>query len=545
MSQLLETFYTLFEADASSLDQGLKDSDKGADDLIDKLKKTDKQASITGETFAQFATKALGFFTAALSVGTVVTETIAKAEQITAIANTADALGVAVEELDAFGRAAQAAGGDAQGARDSLTDMAESIGEALQDVESGRAKTFAALKVSLKDVNGQSINAVEGILRLSDAVQGMSRQEAVFRIKELGITDNRTVEMVLRGRKELERMLKVQKEQGVITKQNAEEARRFTESLNRLRGAVDSAGTGFMTAIIPTLTVVVEWLRKVVEWAGEHSDVIVGFFAAIAAVVTAIYLPAMISAAAATLAATWPILAIAAVVTAVAAAFALAYDDIMNFIEGNDSFIGQIFEKYPQVKAIVFAIIEAFKVMGVIISGVWDVIKTGFVQMLDFIIAGVKQIYSGIKGVASFFGIGSDGESDIENSPAAKQAEENRPAGMDPDVPMVPGMNQPQRPAGMDPDVPMVPSQQNAAMQGVQAGRAQLAQASASPLNSTTSNAITNSSVNTRKETNLSIGELTVNTQATDAQGVANGVGGELQSQLANMDSEFSSGVDR
>jgi hypothetical protein len=490
--QLLDTWLTIFQADTSSLQQGVKKSENSADSLIKKLKDTDAVAAKTGSSFASYAKNALGALAAAASVSALVSGTIGKAADITQIAQTADALGVAVEELDAFGRAAAALGGDAQGARDSVTDMAESIGEALQDVESGRAKTFGALGVSLRGVDGQAIDAVEGILRVADAVQGMTRGEAVFRIKELGITDNRTVEMVLKGRKELERLLAVQKAQGVVTKETAAEAQRFTEGLNRLRGSVDSAGTGFMSSLIPALTKVVEWLTTLVEWAGEHSDVIVGFFAAIALIVTAVYLPAMVSAAAATLAATWPIIAMVAIIVALAAAFALAYDDIMNFIDGNDSFIGGMFEKFPLLKDLVFTLIDAFKLLGTIVMGVWDMLTAGFDQMVSFIAAGIEQIIAGVTTVADFFGLGS-------GAPTAS----------------------------------------------VTAGQSALAAASASPLNSTTSNAISNSVAGGNRENNLSIGELTVTTQATDAAGVAGGVRDSLSEQLAQMEAESATGVER
>lgn len=486
---LIDKFLMIFEGDTTSLDDGVKKSKKSADSLIDTLKDADKVAGKVGDSLASSLKKTLASVAAAFAAGALINNTIGRASDIVAIANTADALGVAVEELDAFGRAAQAAGGDAQGARDSLTDMAETIGEALQDVESQRAKTFAGLGVSLRDVEGNAINAVEGILRLSDSVQGLSREEAIFRIKELGITDNKTVEMVLRGRKELERMLMVQKEQGVITKENAEEARKFTEGMNRLRGSLDVASTGFMSSLIPALTVGVEWLTKLVDWASEHSDVIVGFFGAIAAVVTALYLPAMISAAAATLAATWPIIAIAAVVTAVAAAFALAYEDIMNFIDGNDSLIGQIFEKYPLVKDVVFGIMDAFKLMWSVVSGIFNMMLTGFKQIVDFIMRGVGQITGAVGKVAGFFGFG-----------------------------------------GSD---------------AMQEGQQQMAAASASPLNSVTSNSISNSVASTNKTNSVSIQNLNIETQATDPNGVADAVGGGLNAQLEQMDNEFASGVDR
>lgn len=485
----LDVFSIIFEGDTSKLNSSLDKSDKAADKLTDELKDVDRQANKTGEAFAGFAARALGALTAALGVGSAIAGTITKAQEISNIAQSADALGEAVEVVDAFGRSAAALGGDAQGARDSLTDMAEAIGEALSDVDSQRAKTFAGLKVSLKGVDGQAVGAVEGILRLSESVEGLSRNQAIFQIKQLGITDNRTVEMVLKGRKELERLLAVQKASGVITKQQAEEAKRFTEELNKLRGATDTAGTGFMASLIPALTKVVEWLTVLVEWAGKHSDVIVGFFAAIAAVILAVYAPAMWAAAAATLAATWPIIAIAALVTAVAAAFALAYEDIMAFIEGNDSFIGQILEKYPIIGQAVDLIIFAFKNMFSVVGMIFDGLKAGFSGVVDYILKGVEMIKSGVATVASFFGIGGDGDA--------------------------------------------------------QAGQAAIGDAAANPLNSTTSNAISNSVASANSSTALSIDTLNIQTQATDANGVADGLGSALDNQLKNMETESANGVAR
>lgn len=532
---LLDSFLIMFEADTSKLDKGVKKSEKSADELVDTLKKADKEANNAGKSFGGMALRAAGAIATALASAQAISGVIGKAEDIAAIARTSEALGIAVEDVDAFGRAAVAMGGDAKGARDSITDMSETIGEALSDVESNRAKILTKLGVSLRDINGDAINGVEGLLTLAGAVEGLSREQATFNIKQLGITDNRTVEMVLKGRKELERLLKVQKDQGVITKETAEQARKFTDAMNILRGAMDSAGTGLSTVLMPALTVVIQGLTKLVNWIGDHKNIVVGFFSAIAVVVAAIYVPAMLSAAAATLAATWPIIAIAAVVTAAAAAFALIYDDIMAFVAGNDSLIGQIFEKYPMVKDIVMTVIDAFKFLGSVVGdifgflidrgeayidfvagipaalsdsidsivgmfsamgdgimAVWDFIAAGIQAYIDMIMAGVDAVAKGITSVAEFFGLG-----------------ESAPAG------------------------------------DVAAGQSAMMAASASPLNSVTSNSISNSVASSKREVNASIGEVTVVTQATDAGGIARDVSGTLDNQLRQLDAEFSSGVER
>lgn len=506
---LLDELLIRIVADSSGVDRNIDESKKKTDGLTSSLGDAEEQTNSTGAALASFATKALAALTAALSVGNAISGAVNRAQMIGDLSRTSEALGIAIGDLDAFGKAAERAGGDAQGARDSLTDMAEALGEALSDKESGRAKAFQALGVSITDTNGKAKDGLTGILDLAGAVEKLDKSAAVFKIKELGITDNRTVELILKGRKELERLLAVQKAQGVVTKESAERAKAFNEGLYALRGATSSAANGFFDAIIPALTKVIEWLTKVVEWATEHKDVIVGFFIAIAGIVAAVYLPAMIAAAAATLAATWPLLAIIATIGLVAAAFALVYEDVMNFIDGNDSLIGQIFEKYPLVKDVVMGIVDAFKFLGEVVAQVFNSLVTGFKQVIDFVSRGVSQIKNGISSVSGFFGVGED----VPQNQAAL------PSGSGQDALDVPGNS----------SIPMA--------------QAAIANASASPLNGVSSAAITNSTQT--KNTTVEIGQVTVNSQATDAQGVAKDMNSELSSQLKNLEHESATGVAR
>lgn len=560
---LLDTFTILFEADSKKLKEGLEDSRKEADKLNDQLKKADDTAQKTttsiGSAFKAVAALAAGFLAAGAAQATF-TETIA---ELATIGRTAESLGLAVEDVDAFGRSMVSMGGDAQGARDSLVDMAESIGEAIQDTESGRAKVYAGLGIHLKDVNGQAITATEGMLRLSDAVQGMSKQEAIFRIKELGITDNRTVELILKGRKEMERMLAVQKEQSGVTKEAVENATKYNEAIGRLNNAQDSIATQITSALLPAFTTVVEAIAKGTEWVRNNSQAVIAFFAGIAGVVAVMYLPAMVSAAAATLAVTWPLVLAATLLTTLAAAFALAYDDIENFLSGNDSLIGQISEKYPVVGQIVTsvagAIGDAWSGVKSILGGVWDALSplgdaiTGtfgaasdtISAFLDLIVAVVSRV-SNLLGVdlsAAFTTVGGT-ISFVMNaaiavvrgavsfiSGALGQLTETL-SGIGGAIKAFAGF------IGMKKEGDEVD-------RNMRAGGSAIATANASPLSSTTSNAISNTANSVNRETNVQVGQVTVQTQATDAQGIAGDVGGALSSQLARLDNEFASGVDR
>lgn len=538
----------------------IQDVTKGNDAL--EKSAIDSQKAIEGQnsSLMSLVKTMAGGFLAAFSLGQVISSVFERTEIVVALKRTSETLGIAIEDLDAFGKAAVRAGGDAQGASDSLTDMAEAMGEALSDKESGKAKAFKALGINIADATGKAKDGLTGILELSKAVEGLDRSTAIFKIKELGITDNRTIDLILKGRVELERMIRTQKEQGVVTKEVAERAQKLSDSFAALKGATADLGSGMFDKLVPAFTVVVEWLTKIVDWVGENQQFVIAFFAAIAAVVIGTYLPAMISAAAATLAATWPLIAIGVAVAAVAAAFALAYDDIVNFMEGNDSLIGQIFEKYPAVKDAVMGLVEVFKFFGEIVSGVWDIVLTGFKQMLNFVLTGIKQIASGVSSVASFFGIGSDEEG---TESKADTGDGSLPDGRDASFGLgVLDQNEgkfqksdEQSSNGRSESSPFVspksaiPTSQlqdkpNRQDEMMGAARGQIVSAQAAPTNSITSNAISNSS-NITKENNVQIGEITVNSQATDGAGVAKDVGSELKSQLKDLEQNSASGIDR
>lgn len=540
---LLDTLLLVFKADTSQADAGLDSARKKSDELIDSIRDADAAAGKAGASLKAMAAGALGGLAAAFSVSAAISGAFARADNIRAIEQTSDAIGAAIENVDAFGKAAEAMGGDAQGARDSLTDMAEKMGEAMSDVESGAAKAFKSLGISLKSADGSTKDAISGMLDLASAVEGLDRSAAVFKIKELGITDNRTVEMILKGRQELERMLRVQKEQGVVTKEAAENARKLTEATGSLKNMISSAGASFLDSIIPALTKVIEWLGKGVSWMQDNKDFVIGFFGAIAAVVTALYLPAMASAAIATLAATWPLLLIGAAIAAAAAAFALIYDDVMNFVEGNDSFIGQVFEKYPMVEKIVMTLIDAFRQM-------WQILITGAQQVGDFVTAGFQQVISGIKAavdylseaygaitgfvdssLASFQSL-SDGISAIFAFivETVKGSLSFVTAGIDKIKSGVSGV------AGF-----FGFGDSSSAMQSASQ---QIGAASSAPSNGVSSSAISNMA-NSSSETNVQVGQVVVQTQATDAQGISRDVGSELQSQLKNLEHESATGVAR
>lgn len=583
---LLDALTYVIDADNSKLNKEIDKSEQKTDEFGKSMLTAEGRAGLMEQ-------KIKGVFT---RIGAAILATVAASkaletfnnhvQTVEQIRNTSDALGVVIEDVDAFGKAIERMGGDAQGARDSLTDMAESIGEALQDVESGRAKTFKALGISLKDVNGQAKNAVQGMIELAGAVEGLGREQAVFRIKELGITDNRSVELLLKGRQEVERMLRVQKEQGVVTKESAERVRVYSEALAKLKQSAGVATSGIVDWILPAITRFIQMLDSVVTWMNRHDTFVKGFFIGLTTILTAMFLPAVISATAAVWALIAPFLAVAAPIAAVVALFALLYDDVMNFLEGNDSLIGQISEKYPivgqTVREMAEAVKAAFRWVVDAIASSWEAIK-GFpdqfvgafsamgasvgetVQaMANAVKAAVEWVKAALTGayqsvttfasgaVNAFVAMGKSIGAIFQGVVGVVKSAWTYISGVFDSVSSVISRIGKWLGFGSSDDVELtattvskgVSEAEAKAAENMKAAQAQLDQAAENPMNSVTSNAISNAS-NTHTETNVQVGQVTVQTQATDAQGISQSIGSELKDQLKNVQADSATGMGR
>ena len=568
---IFDTFTLIWESDASKLDKGIADSDRKAGDLNKSLKDIDRNAGKMGGSLAPLLVKLAGAIGLAAGAKSILSSSIARANDVHLMNQTAESIGVAVEEMDAFRRALEDTGGTAQGAQSSLQKMSQAIGQSLTDVNSQQAKTFKRIGMSLKDASGQTITATEAMANLAGSVEGLGKAQARFAIRQLGIEDSATIELLLKGRNAVIEATKAHKEQGVVTKDMAIQAARLDDSMNKLRGGLDRAALKLMNALLPAIIKGTDWLEKMVRWATENKDVLIAFFTAVAGIVATVYLPAMMRAATATLAATWPIVAIVGIIAGLSAAFALLYDDIMNYIDGNDSLIGQIFDKFPALEKIVLGVIAAVK-------QAWEAIKEFGGELLDAI-APLADAFGPVfeqmgnnlrlfgvivteivKLVAKAFGVDMEGSVSAFGFVVGKVFDGIVSAvklavsflvsalGIVAKVLAAVGSGYKAVAGWLGAANSNEPKNEQPGMIGrawswISGGNKAVDQANASPLNATTSGAISNSQMS--RENNVQVGEVVINTQATDAQGISSDIGGALQKELENLDYEYSSGLRR
>lgn len=349
MASVLETFYLLFESDASKLDKGVKDSDREAKKLIDTMGKADQAASKLGQNFVTMIKSAGAAIVAGASIAAVKGMVSATAEQTDAIARSARAARIGVEDYSAWTGAVAAAG--------------------------GRAESFGA---TIENLGRRTRTPVNALLRLSRAFKGVSDQRAARMAGMLGI-DAGMIPILQKGEESIKALLLKQKELGVVTAHQAQVARGYKLQLADTNRVYDDIRRQLVTNILPYVTAFHAGMEKLGRWMRDNSELVSGFFVGIAAMVTAVYLPAMVRAIIATGAFLAPWLLIGAAVAAAGVTFSLVLDDVRAFLAGNDSVIGELSKKWPalgatihELTAIFDGVANAFKVGARFISDAFE-----------------------------------------------------------------------------------------------------------------------------------------------------------------------------
>lgn len=548
MASVLESFLILFESNADDVDKGNQKAKASADKLDASLNKINLSTEQTGAAFVSMLTTAAGALTSVLGVAAVVAGVMNAADNADTLNDFTDRLDLNIETVSAWGDAIALNGGTAEGFRGSIDALTDAVTTFAVKGQSRIAPFFKELGVEMLDANGKARDVMELLPEIADAFEGLSKQESSALGKKIGL-DQGTIMLLQQGRREVDAQIARQKELGVVTKEAAEIAAAFNDEQDNTAKVFRSLFTQIGSTILPIFTSVLRGFQTVGSFLTKHSDLIVGVLIGLGAAVAIFVIPPFLTAAAAIITAFAPFLLFGAIVAGLVAGFALLYDDIMNFIDGNDSLIGQIMTAYPVIgdlvqgligyltglwdavswvfesmfsilqiavavwgqlddtvgafvqnfingsatlTAIVGAVTAAFSSMGVSVGGIWDSLTLkvqGFLNMIRGLINIVKGIAGGITGA-------------LESTKASL------------------------------------------GISGLPEGKQSLAMASSSPISTTNSNTISNANRNVSKSTSVQTGPITIQTQATDAEGIAGAIGSGLGQQMKQTASQFDDGVD-
>ena len=446
-------------------------------------------------------------------------------EQAQAIEKTSDALGMSIEDWQAWQRTAAAAGVDAE----ELSTRFMDLGDWMQDLilhDSGPLKDATKdLGVSFTDAKGKAVSFEEGLLRLSDATSKIDRQKATSILTQIGF-DEKTIPLILKGRKGIEDLLKVQKAQAIYSKQDIENAKKQREAQQRLNDAWEAISALFASTVSPAITFLTDLLGDLLGWVKENKQFVILFFTGLAGVITTLMLPALTAMATAAWAAIAPFTPLIAAIGAIA----LVIDDLITYINGGESALSglwSIFGTGDEIGARFKAIWEGIKST---LGGVWDALS-GVAKLFNSVltldgkgvIEALKTIWGGISKIndvlvemlnwvaQKLYNLLPDWIKDWLGGDESSRPEETKAEA---------------KPGGVADSMRVDDVRPSILPPQVRAGDAR--PGSVSNVN------------NSRQMTSTTnVGEVKVYTQATDAEGMAQGVVPALRNQTAQADSAF------
>ena len=405
MSNLLDTFLILFESDASEVKKGAEDAEKAVDDLEDSLDGAEDTAVELGASFGEMAKQAGIALLALVSISAARDGLINTAASVDELGKLTNRLGESVEEVDAWSGAAVRAGGTAAGFRGALESLNEKIVDTAIKGTGELLPFFNQMGISMVDANKRARSTLDILPELADAFQKLSKQESAGIGRKLGLDDG-TILLLQSGRGEIEKLLKRQKELGLVTKEQALVAAQFNDQLADMGQAFNTVGRLIAIELLPFITKFMDMVTDAVVFLKNNKSFAVAFFGAIGVAISTLLIPPLLTA----IGLIAPFLAIGAAAVVVAGAFALAADDVWNFLEGNKSVIGELSKSWPIVGAIIEAATEA---MAFAFSSPIEKLKT-----MKEIVNSIRDAWKDLKESISTKGMGKVFDETIESAKA-------------------------------------------------------------------------------------------------------------------------------
>ena len=431
----------------------------------------------------------------ALAFGMLAMKVGQTADQMNHLAEASDRMGLDVGELDAWSRAIEDAGGSADSFMGTLKGLNNNI-QMIKIKGTSRGLPFFEELGFTKSQIANTKDVMELLPELADKLSKLDAQEAIGYGEKLGI-DEATIGVLMQGRDATEAMVAAQRKLGVMSKEDKIKIKEYDDAMDNLGRTFQQIWRTLTMLVVPAVQKVADALTKTFAFIKDHQHLVEGFGIvcavfiggmAVAAVYQFITAMTLMRAVAITTAIAeglmlLPIILMIAGALALAAAFAVLYEDFRVWTEGGDSFLGDHLGTWKEFKESILGWIDEILLK-------WD----NFKQLLGDM---------GDNFVKLVMGEGID--LDAASAGAAQAGSDIRDSGY-----------------------------------AIELGKEQEAAASGSTFNANPSTGAGSKTNNTSVQT----GSVTINTQATDAEGVAGSFSGWLEKHLKDATAGSDDGVE-
>lgn len=303
-----------------------KDFNSNKDKVKGGLKDLSSESDKTQKSFSNVAFEASKFL--AVIGGTVAIQQFIEHTITTnsALHRLSVNLAILTDDVSAWSNATALAGGSAEGLQGSIDMLSRAQTELQLTGQSSLIPYFSALGLSLADASGKARPVTDILLDLSERFSALDRPTANNLGRMMGV-DQGTMQLLLSGRKEVELVIKKQKEFAATTKQQGEEAQRLYRALTEIKQGFHAFGLELLSNATPALESLLSKLRDLGAWVLENKEFVKTFLAILTAGLAGVAL------------AVAPINLVILAVTGLAGAIALLTQDFNTWKRGGETFI--------------------------------------------------------------------------------------------------------------------------------------------------------------------------------------------------------------
>ena len=304
----------------------------------DGVKKGAKEAENAISGMTSTITAKLGVLsaaaTAAFSVFSRFGEYVGQADAMGKLAN---ALDVDIEKMHAWGEAAARAGGSVEGFQGSLQSLTAQLARQATVGTSRAAKMLEGAGIDAGEI-GRQRQTFDVMMDLAEKAETMGKQEFFGLGRSIGL-DQGTIMLLQQGRAALKEQIRLQKEFGVYTKEDAKLTADWNDRVADFGQVMKSFSAIIFRMVLPAMTKFVEYVNKAVAFLRKHEKFVQAFFIGLATIITTMVLPALAKMAAALLAnpLTWFIASIAIL--------ALMLEDLFGWMDGKNAALADFWAK--------------------------------------------------------------------------------------------------------------------------------------------------------------------------------------------------------
>lgn len=271
MATIIDSLIVQLGLDPSGFNKGQKKASESLKNLEKTSTKTNKtlQESATkgAQSIAKFRNEVLGLTAAFLSVSAIKSFSDRITTADASLGFIAKNIGMTTEDLSAWSMAADKAGGSADGIISSFKGLTERIQQFSLTGEGAEGfKYFTSLGITLTDATGKMRSMQDIALDAADALHKMTPMKAVAWGKGMGF-DEGTINVLMQGRNAVQALLDEQKKLAIVNAEDAQKAFERDVAWKKFSNTIENLGRKLLTDLSPIIIKLAEdfsaWAKKI------------------------------------------------------------------------------------------------------------------------------------------------------------------------------------------------------------------------------------------------------------------------------------------